>query len=339
MLLHFKHADRSAFTPLLICPEQGEVSRQAELLGIETLFFSWPPVCPLRFILAARRLRAICARNQVKIIHADTLELGVLAGLAAMFSPIKTVFHARVGDSGGLWDKIIPFFSDRIICVSRAAARRFPNSGKVRVIYNGVEKAEAPLPEETARLRRALGLAPENVVIGYCGQLVEGKGLPTLLRAFALLKSKYQQARLLISGRGTDAELKALASELGIGRETIFSGFQTEHFAVRACIDIFTLPGTLAEGLPRSILEGMALGRPAVLTPCGGSAETIIDGESGFFAPPTDHSALAEKLGLLLEDAALRQRMGEAAKKRMLEFFEINKATRAIETAYKELAS
>ena len=340
MLLHFKHGDRAHFTPLLLCPGPGEVADKTLALGVETLFLEWPTMRPhslLKIFAAMRQLRALFAANGVKVAHADTLELAALAGLAALFSPVKTIFHARVSDSGGLWDKLLPLLSDRIICVSHAAAKRFPQSEKVLVIHNGVEKAAAPKPEETTAFRKELGLCANDIVIGYCGQLVASKGLPILLRAFALLKNKYPKARLLLSGRGADTELQALAAELGISKETVFSAFRADNFPARSCIDIFALPGTHAEGLPRSVLEGMALGRPIVLTPCGGSVETIVDGESGFFVAPGDHAALAEKLALLIDDGALRAKMGAAAQKRMLEFFEIGRATRAIEAVYQEL--
>lgn len=340
MLLHFKHADRARFTPLLLCPGPGEVSDKAAGLGIKTFFLNWPAMRPhslLAIFKTVRELRALFASNGVSVAHTDTLELAALAGLASLFSPVKTVFHARVSDSGGLWDRLIQLLAARIICVSHAAAKRFPKSEKLLVIYNGVEKAASPLPEETSALRKELGLGAEHIVVGYCGQLLATKGLPTLFHAFALLKTSRPEARLLLSGRGEEAELKSLANELGIGGETIFSGFRTDNSAVRACIDIFVLPGTHAEGLPRTVLEGMALGRPTVLTPCGGSVEAIIDGESGFFVPPGDPAALAEKLSLLAGDGALRAQMGSAAKKRMLDLFEIEKTTRAIEAVYQEL--
>lgn len=340
MLLHFKYADRARFTPLLVCPGEGELSRRVVSLGVESVFFACPRMGLLslpKVLGAALSLRRLLARQRAVLAHADTLELAALAGAAALFSPVKVVFHARVSDSGGLWDRLVPLLCDSIICVSNAAARRFPDSKKVRVVYNGVESVEAPSPEETARLRRALGLAPEHLVVGYCGQLVKEKGLPTLLRAFASLKNEFPHARLVLSGRGDEAGLKALAGEMGIADVTLFTGFREDNSPVRACIDIFVLPGIMAEGLPRSVLEAMALGRPVVLTPCGGSAETIVDGESGFFMPVGDAGTLAAKLRLLLSDPSLRARLGAAAKKRMLEHFEVAGATRAIEAVYLEL--
>ncbi|NLO91825.1 MAG: glycosyltransferase family 4 protein [Elusimicrobia bacterium] len=340
MLLHFKHADRARFTPLLVCPGEGEVSRRAAELGIETVFFDWPRpgVLSLPAVLAgAMALRALAAKRKIALLHADTLELAAIGGLAAICSPLKVVFHARVSDGGGMWDRLVPALCDRIICVSKAAARRFPASGKVRVIYNGVERVTAPTAEQAAECRRELGLLPEQVVAGYCGQLIESKGLSVLLRAFALLKSGFPSARLLLSGRGDTDGLKKLAADLGIEGQTLFTGFRADNASVRACIDIFTLPGLHEEGLPRTILEGMALGRPSVLTPVGGSAEAIVDGESGFFVPPGNASALAEKLGLLLRDSGLRARMGEAAKKRMETLFEAGETTRGMEAVYQEL--
>ncbi|HOX23716.1 MAG TPA: glycosyltransferase, partial [Elusimicrobiales bacterium] len=122
-----------------------------------------------------------------------------------------------------------------------------------------------------------------------------------------------------------------------VAGKTVFAGFNEDMAPLRACVDIFTLPSLESEGLPRSILEAMALARPVVLTAVDGNRETVINGESGFLVPPGDVAALGEKLALLCADRNLRDKMGAAACARQRKFFEISAITREIEEVYEGL--
>jgi glycosyltransferase involved in cell wall biosynthesis len=205
-----------------------------------------------------------------------------------------------------------------VIAVSRrnAALRqaRIPVRSKhFAVVLNGV-----PVPAACPRapaVRAELGLGADDTVIGTLVRLAPGKGLETLLRAFALVRatSGRGRCRLLIVGDGPlRVDLERLAVELGVGRDVVFAGHQELPLPYLLAMDVFCLP-VPAGSMSIALLEAMAAGLPPVIT-FGGPEEAVIDGRTGLVAPPSDPAALAAALGRLVDDAALREKLGHAAR-------------------------
>jgi glycosyltransferase involved in cell wall biosynthesis len=95
-------------------------------------------------------------------------------------------------------------------------------------------------------------------------------------------------------------------------------GFREDMPEVLAACHIFVLPTRYAEGLPVSLLEAGASGRPVVTTTMPGPQDFVLDGETGILVPPGDVTALAEALDRLVRDGGLRGRMGAAGRARVL---------------------
>jgi glycosyltransferase involved in cell wall biosynthesis len=98
--------------------------------------------------------------------------------------------------------------------------------------------------------------------------------------------------------------------------------------------DIFVMAPRGGEGLPRALLEAAACGRPLVVTDVPGCREFVRNGIEGFVVPPNDPSALADALATLIMDGALRERMGTAARLRVLDGFTEADVMGAIQKAY-----
>lgn len=195
------------------------------------------------------------------------------------------------------------------------------DTDKVVVVRNGL--ATAP----------AVTRAPEDGLVVAVARLVPKKGLPTLLRAIALLRERGVTARLEIVGGGPrEDELRALATELGLGDALRLAGPQG-----RAGVDdalgraqVFALPCRReADGdednLPVAILEAMQLGIPVVTTPVAGIPEAIIDGRSGLVVAQDDAAALADAIERLLGDAALREQLTAGAREVIAERFDVQR--------------
>ena len=101
-------------------------------------------------------------------------------------------------------------------------------------------------------------------------------------------------------------------------------------------MDVFVLPSAQPEPFGGVVMEAMCRGLPVIATNIGGSVQQVADGETGFLVPPGDAAALAEKLELLLRDAALRQRFGAAGSRRIEECFDLKKMVESIEGVYEE---
>jgi len=100
-------------------------------------------------------------------------------------------------------------------------------------------------------------------------------------------------------------------------------------------MDLLVLP-SLSEGFSNALLEAMAAGLPVIATRVGGNPEAVVHGESGLLVPAADAGALGREMGLLLDDLALRKRLGAAARRRVMENFSTPVMISGLETAYAE---
>ena len=162
-------------------------------------------------------------------------------------------------------------------------------------------------------------------------RLAEVKGQRTLLAAIAHVDATaVLVGRDLEQGGAYERVLRAEAERLGVAKRVVFAGYRGDVPALLAGCDVFCLPSS-AEGLPLVVLEAMAHGRPVVATPAGGTAELVVDGETGILVPPADASALADALRSLLADPERARRMGEAGRRRVLaEFSAADAAARVL---------
>ena len=170
----------------------------------------------------------------------------------------------------------------------------------VKVIYNpGVTP---DLREKTQSSLDHPWFQPGNPpVLLAVGRLMKQKDLPTLLKAFALLR-RSRDARLLILGEGPERDkLEALIKELELGQDVSLPGFVGNPYAYIARASAFVL-SSLWEGLPTVLMEALYCGAPIVATDCpSGPLEILKNGENGRLVPVGDHVALAEAMVAALD--------------------------------------
>ncbi len=116
-------------------------------------------------------------------------------------------------------------------------------------------------------------------------------------------------------------------------------GYRSDAPALTAACDVFVLPSTKREGLARSLIEAMAYGIAPVVTDCGGSPELVVQGVSGLVVPVADAEALAAAIRTLHDDAALRARLGRAARERIGRDFRIEDTIAKTYALYASLAA
>ncbi|MCC7367594.1 MAG: glycosyltransferase family 4 protein [Chloroflexi bacterium] len=219
-----------------------------------------------------------------------------------------------------------------IVAVSRRNAHlRYTKLGAVEdrfaSILNGIPIVEPKPGEQAANratTRQQLGIPTDAPVVGCVVRLVEGKGLETLLDAFALVRAE-QQATLLLVGEGPlRAGLERRAADLGIADSVVFAGFHPDPFPFMDAMDIFAL-AVPAGSMSIALLEAMARGLTPVITFCG-PEEAVINDQTGLCAPPNDPPALARALGRLVADGALREHLGRTAALHVRTHFSIARA-------------
>ncbi|HLH92650.1 MAG TPA: glycosyltransferase family 4 protein [Xanthobacteraceae bacterium] len=178
------------------------------------------------------------------------------------------------------------------------------------------------------------------VTLGFVGRLLDDKGIRVLVASHRRLRAKGTTIELLIAGTPDPAnpasvphaEAEAWGREPGI----TWLGHVDDITTVWARAHIAVLPSR-REGLPKSLLEAAACGRPMVATDVPGCREVAIPGQTGLLVPPDDPSALAAAIETLANDAALRARYGRAARALAEERFSDAAIGRAITALYLRL--
>jgi glycosyltransferase involved in cell wall biosynthesis len=166
------------------------------------------------------------------------------------------------------------------------------------------------------------------VLAGTVGRLQAVKDQLTLVRAFAQCVARRlpgsEQLCLLIAGDGPlRAEVEDEVRACGLGARIWLAGEREDVPEVLRSLDFFVLP-SISEGISNTVLEAMASALPVVATAVGGNSELVVDGETGVLVPPADPAALATALSTCAADAALRQRLGQAGRRRVEQGFSLD---------------
>jgi glycosyltransferase involved in cell wall biosynthesis len=208
---------------------------------------------------------------------------------------------------------------------------------RVRVVHNGVDLARIRQHRPRAEVRRELGLAEANQVVGLVARLDHwGKGHKEFFTALSTLKDRHPVEALIIGGGRREAEVKQLAAEMGLAGRVHFLGQRQDIPDLLSALDIFVLPSH-SEGVSLALLEGMAAGLPVIATAVGGLPEVVTDGVNGLLIPPQDPEALAQALARFLDDPALAKKLGENARQHVNENFSLERLGREINEIYEEL--
>ena len=207
---------------------------------------------------------------------------------------------------------------DRLIFDSELSKSEFLSTGPtIDTAKLGIVHTSIVVPEEvTVADIRSKYQIPDDCVVGmFHGRLDPEKGLDTLLDAVALVKDK--AFRLVLVGRGSGdytAHLKQVVVEKGLSDKVIFAGFVHPVLPYVAAADFGILASTVQEGCPLSPQEYMSQGHPVIVTNNGGQREYVAQEQNGLLVSPGDALALSEAIARMVDDTALRQRLGQQAK-------------------------
>jgi len=193
------------------------------------------------------------------------------------------------------------------------------------VLYSGVDLAQLANVTDRHAGRDRLSLAPDMLVIAIVANLIPYKGHADLIEALGRIASRIEgKWALLVAGRddGVGASLQERAAALGIAENIRWLGIVDDVPALWRAADIGVL-ASHQEGLPNSLMEGMALGVPMVATAVGGVDDIATDGLDAILVPPRDPGALGSALLQLIRDPALRARLGRAAATRIASDFRL----------------
>jgi glycosyltransferase involved in cell wall biosynthesis len=173
---------------------------------------------------------------------------------------------------------------------------------------------------------------PENQKIVLCvARLIPEKGVFVLLGAARKICAKRDDVCFLLAGEGPSmTKLKKSVERNRIEDNFKLLGWRDDVSLLTKAADVFTLPTYYSEGLPVSILQAMACGKPVVATRYRGCEDSVVDYQTGFLVPVKQVDPLVDKISLLLDDKQLRMQMGQAGRQRVEQYFELDYCTKKI---------
>ncbi len=277
------------------------------------------------------RLWRSLARGKFDIVETFTHDsnlLGLpLAWLAGV--PVRIATHRGEIENFPAWRERLHSWminvglARMLIAVSEQTRQKAIAEGvkpeKVAVILSGIDPLDAGSAAPRDRVRRELGLGPNDLFLLTVGRLMVQKGHEYLIQSVPQIVSRFPNALVGICGDGPlRASLEDQIERPGLLGRVKLLGMRADVAALLAAADVFVLP-SLWEGLPRALLEAMASGLPAVATRVDGIQELVAHGVHGLLTPPRDSDALADAVIQLLENPRLRKEIGEAARAHVLQ--------------------
>ena len=316
---------------------------------------------PYHDVVALLRLVRLIRAERPQILHTHTAKAGALGRVAALlardarppvvvhsfhghvlrgyFDPVRTfgfrVVERWLARRSTVLVAVSPEVRDDLVSLGIAAPERFA------VIRLGLafDERVPSNPAQRTETRRRLDIPDDRFVVGWIGRMTAVKRAEDLLLAFRRLREAGVDACLCLVGDGPErATIERRARELGVMADTLFVGFQTDVAPFYAAFDAFVLPSS-REGTPASAIEALAAGLPVVATRVGGLPDVVSDGEDGFLVEVGAVDALAERLQRLAADPALRERMGAAGRRRVLQRYSAGRLVDDMDALYRSLLS
>jgi len=297
-------------------------------------------------IISLWQLFRFFRRERFDVLHAHTPIAALIGRLAGRLAGIPFIVYTAHGfyfhDKMPRWkyrlfvalERLGGYFTDLLFTQSSEDAETAVIEGiatrqNVLAIGNGVDaqRFDPQNAPDAATAKQALGIPANAPVIGIIGRMVREKGYSEFLQAAVTLSSEFPDVYFLqVGGRlvsdhddNVDPVLELAKAQLS--KHLVLAGFRTDTPAMLAAMDIFCLP-SYREGMPRTIIEAMMMGKPVVATHIRGAREEVVDGVTGLLVPIRDPVALAMALRCCLADSVKAFNMGQAGRRRALELYD-----------------
>ena len=273
-------------------------------------------------------LLKVIDRKQIDILHLHGYGATTFGRMAGALKRIPTIVHEHANLTNTPWfqkvaDAVLEPSTDIAIAVSKSTAnflikaRQMPPD-KVKTVYLGVpldEFSRPRSPQELADARRELGVARDEFAVGTVTRLHDSKGNSYLVDAAAIVLRERPRTKFFLVGEGPLlADLQQQAQALGLGDRFVFHGFAKDVAAVVSAFDLSVFP-SLWEGTPLTVFEALAMGKPIVATDADGLLDVLAHDRDAIIVPKRDANALAKAIVRMMDDEALRARLGAEARK------------------------
>lgn len=307
------------------------------------------------------KLCRIIKTESVSLLHTHNRQedlIGAFAGII-MNVPVVTTIHDRINmDQKGQKVKnfqsqvyyfILRNFFRKIITVSKATyddIREFAGVSDKKMVHivNGLDFDRVNDTHKTELTKESLGISQDKKVVGFVarirGESFGKKGIVHLIDASVRIVKDIKNVVFVVSGEDDEAAeiLTKICDEKNVVKYFKFIGYRNDIIDVMRFFDILVCP-SLFEGLPRVVLESMAMGIPVVGSAVDGVPEVIEDNRTGYLVPPADPDALADRVIKLLKDNTLRKKFAENATEKIYKNFRAEISAAETVEVYKSLLS
>lgn len=314
---------------------------ELEVLGIRfvEIPFQRSGSNPFHEAKCIRKLKQAYTRIQPDVVHHITLKAALLGSIAAKLTGQKRVVNAISGFGYNFTDErkgVVPSIVKTMIRIA------FKSTYFQFILQNPDDVATVKslklVPDENVNLIKGSGvdlkeyyysplIQKEKIEVLFPARILRDKGVVELIEAANILRGKYEgKVRFVLAG-DCDEENPAVLHEdelkpMLIGGYIDWVGYQKKMVPLYQKCDIVALP-SYREGLPKSLIEACAIGRPIVTTDTIGCKECVDEGINGFKIPIKSIEPMADVLKILIDDFALREKMGLASRKKAEEEFSI----------------
>lgn len=349
-----KNLDKDLFEPLIVVPAPGEIKAQLELLHFNVTVCCFSPIKYVGFgppLFQIVNLIKLFRKNQVDLIHVNGSRVCFYAGWAGRILRVPVVWHVRESDPDFfLYDAGLGLLANVIICVSKSVMlKRFSRFGqamikKIAVVYNGVDTVKFQARNGIRKqIRVRLRVQPNDILFGLVGNLIPRKAQNFFLKGLARARqiNPHFSAKTVIIGRTLDCgytqRLHQLVSELNLHDHVMFQDFSENIIDMLSALDLFVL-SSKSEGFSRSLLEAMSVGLPVLATRIDEIEEAVTDGENAVLVNYNDVNTMAAAMLKLAEDEQLREKMGKANRKKVVQIFDLASHAKAVQNIYSRLS-
>ncbi len=316
---------RRGVTNLLACPPGAHIAAPARACA---QVFELPMKGDADLGLALR-LKRLIEVERPDLVHLHSRRGADLwGGVAARLAGVPCVLSRRVDNPEARWVVGLKYrLYDHVITISEGIRQVLLSEGlaadKVSCVRSAVDAAPYLRDYDKAGFRASLGLPAGTPLAGMVAQLISRKGHRYLLAALQNVLPRHPALQVLVFGRGPlEAELRQAIADQGLAGNVRLMGFVDNLPEILGGLDLLVHPADM-EGLGVSLLQASAARVPIIASRAGGMPEAVRDGVNGLLIAPGDVAALAAAMNRLLDDAALRTRMGEAGRALVLDEFSV----------------
>jgi len=341
--------DKKKFEPYVILPTFGPLHLELKKLGIVSKVMN---IGVLRrkflhplggisylasFFYGCLKIFFYIKQNRIGIVHSNTSAV-LVGGVAARLSAIPHLWHVReiVVKPKWFWRFLSTFvflFSDKLLAMSEAIKDHFfvgsfyKKAEKIEVIYDGIDTERFSPSVSGIRFRKDLGISDNDIVVGMIGRINRWKGQDYLLNVardvilldprvtFVIVGDAYKGEEILVE------RLKERLASRELQGKVLLLGFRKDVPEIHSAFDIYVHPSIQPEPFGLVVAEAMSAGKPVVANNLGGVREIIVNGLTGFLVDPEDKAQMVEAILKLVRDRKLRESMGQAGRKRIIEKF------------------